>query len=631
MIDSSSSFVASSIPLLHNAVKSVIFKAAELFMALFVLKGLSLVASRSSQFTSYLMFSEDYIQRFLFFRSRGFSRAGVIVLLFTILHFLASLYGTLLWALDSPGYIFSKSNTTVAEYQHLRKADPPYIVQLHLDREKLKSAEQSLAQVVGSDLFKPGLNYTLTGEVRRGTPQALAPTRQHEVGARIWLDSDGFSVSADSAAMIPNVTAGGPEFPLCIYYGQRSMKWNCTFNNTFSLTMFQRVVGKPEVHWDDQSDLNLGSTYVNPNRVDNIWAAIGGGGGSATMMQVFTVTKGKRRHTFVEFALKATMLTRAGVPFAMQEVQDLVRRTAGTDETERNNPILGRIVGGMMNAQSQNLSYQFGFNAVDNANLSVVQSNWAYFTATNTNSGEDLYSVISLSSTNITLIRSETVDSLPTPFEGCDNGQFQNEGFGGRVTQTDCATPKIDTNSTGFLGQVDTAAVLITYGLGSGRSNVSSESLDDTILSWIWNTSTTIESLLIARGYAVSVDPALVSITVDKLVVAMSSLQLLLSILAAVLGLAAWGFLATWVPAPWSNTFLSSLLHSLSEQRGSTSKPGYVVKPPNIEWSMGAERTIITVSGDAIVLQGSEMVRLDPGKGGRGSQDERSHEQNSDE
>ncbi|OAQ61223.1 hypothetical protein VFPPC_16717 [Pochonia chlamydosporia 170] len=628
MIDSSSSFIVSSIPLLHNAVKSVIFKVSELLMAFFALKFLSLVAARSSQFTSYLMFSEDYIQRWFFFSSRGLSRAGVIVLLFSILHALASLYGTLLWALDSPGYIFKKTNATVAEYGNLRKTDPPYIVQLHLGRGNLKSTEESLAQIVGSELFKPGLNYTLTGDVQRGAPETVAPTRQHEVGARIWLDSDGFSVSADSAAMIPNVWAGGPEFPLCIYYRERSMAWNCTFNNTFSLAMVQRVIGKPEVHWDDKSDLKLDSRYVKPNRVDNIWASFGAGGGSATMTQVFTVTKGKRRHTFVESVLRATMLTKMGAPFAVQEVKDLVRRTASTNETERNNPVLGRIVGDIMSAQAQNLSYQFGFNSVDNGNLTVFQSNWAYFTAANFNSGEDLYSLISLTSTNITLIRSETMDSPPTPFEGCDNGWFQNEAFGGRVTQTDCAAPKLDTNSTGFLGQVDTAAVLITYGLGSGRSNVSSESLDDTIMSWIWNTSATIEGLLVARGYAVSVDPTLVSITVDKLIVAMSGLQLLLSILSVVLAGAAWVLLGTFAPAPWSNTFLSSLLHSISEQSGVKSKAGYMVNPPSVELSTGAHGGVITVSGNAIVLQGSDVVPMDPRC--IGAQDEHSQMQSSD-
>lgn len=137
MIESSSTFIASSIPLLHNVVKSMVFKSAELLMALFIYKLFSLLAARSNQFTSYLMFAEDYIQRWLFLSSSGISRAGFIVLLFSILSMLASLYGTLLWVLDSPGYIFRASNVTVPQYESLRNRDSPYIIRLDLDPSTL--------------------------------------------------------------------------------------------------------------------------------------------------------------------------------------------------------------------------------------------------------------------------------------------------------------------------------------------------------------------------------------------------------------------------------------------------------------------------------------------------------------
>ncbi|KAH7146669.1 hypothetical protein B0J13DRAFT_595189 [Dactylonectria estremocensis] len=612
MIESSSSFIASSIPLLHNSVKSIIFKCAELLMALFIYKLFSLLAARSNQFTSYLMLAEDYIQRWLFLSSSGLSRAGLIVLLFSILNVVASLYGTLLWALDSPGYIFRESNVTVAEYESLRNRDPPYIIQLHLDPSNLQNTEETLAQVVGSGLFKPGLNYTLTGDVQRGTPEITTPTRQDDVGARIWLDGDGFSVSADSYAMIPNsAVANGQEFPRCIYFGGGSAAWNCTFNNTFSQALVETIVGKPEVHWNDESDMKLDSRYVKPNRVDNIWASFGAGGGSAAMMQVFTVTKGTRRHTFVESALRVTMLTNPGVPFAAQDVEDLVRRTWSMNETERNNPLIDQIVEDMMSAQDQNLSYHFGVNAGDNGNFTVLQSSWGYLTVANSDTGEDLFSLISLTATKITLIRSETIHKPPTPFEKCDRGSFQNEAFGGRITQTDCAARKIDNSSNVFFGQVDTAAVLITYGLGNGRSNVSSESLDDNVMSWTWNMSATMEGLLVARGYVVSVDPALVTISVDKLIVAMSGLQLILSILAAVLAGATWIALAFFADAHWSNTFLASLIHTTSERDGKKPKPGYMHNPPSVGLLAHGDENFIAVSGKAVVLQDRILVPMD--------------------
>lgn len=82
----------------------------------------------------------------------------------------------------------------------------------------------------------------------------------------------------------------------------------------------------------------------------------------------------------------------------------------------------------------------------------------------------------------MTLIRSETIDNSPSPLEKFDQGSFQNEACGGKVTQTDCAASKVDNDSNKFFGQVDTAAVLIAYRLGNGRSNVSSESLNEAVL-----------------------------------------------------------------------------------------------------------------------------------------------------
>ncbi|KAM0425646.1 hypothetical protein ACHAPT_009178 [Fusarium lateritium] len=606
MIESSSSFIESSIPLLHNAVKSLIFKFAEILMALFIWKLFSLIAARSHQFTSYLMFAEDYIQRWLFLSSRGFSRASLVVLGFTILNVLASLYGTLLWALDSPGYIFRESDVSVAEFQSLRNKNPPYIVQLQLGSGSLEETEAALSQAVGSELFRPGLNYTLTGEVQRGTPKVTAPTRQDDVGARIWLDDDGFSVSPDTYAMLPgSETMDGQTFPSCKYFGGGAGAWNCTFNNTFSQTILDTVIGMPEVHWDDESDLKLDSRYVKPNRIDNIWNSYGAGGGSAAMMQVFTVTKGKRRHTFVESVLRITMLTNPDVPFAVKEVDDLVRRSWSSDEAERKNPLIDKIVNSMMRAQDENLSYQFGANSADNSNLTALQSSWGYLTAAS--NGKDVFSLISITSTNITLIRSETIQNPPSPLEKCDQGSFQNEAFGGKVTQTDCAASKVDSDSHTFFGQVDTAAVLITYGLGNGRSNISSESLDNEVLSWIEKMSPTMERLLVARAYIVSVDPALVTISVEKLIAAMSGLQLFLSVLAAVLAGVAWLALSFFADASWSNTFLANIMHTTLEWGGKKPKPGYVHNPPNVELLPDGNGDFIAVAGRAVVLQSQPL------------------------
>ncbi|KAF5008992.1 hypothetical protein FDECE_4755 [Fusarium decemcellulare] len=615
MIESSSSFIRSWIPVYHNAVKSIIFKCAELLMGIFVYKIFSLMAARSNQFSSYLMFTEDYVQRTLYISSRGISRAALVVVAFSILNVVLSLYGTLLWALDSPGYIFKPSSATIADYQDQRNENPPYIVQLYLNPDELRNVEQKLPQTIGVDLFNPGLNYTLTGQEvshGHGAPEIVEPTQEIGVGARIWLDNDGFSVSPDSYAMYPNdATLDGEEFPAteCIRFDGGTAVWNCTFSNVFSQGLVAVVAGRPEVHWSDVSDSQQDSRYILPNRVDNIWFSFGAGGGSAVMTQVFTVTKGTRRHTFSESTLKVTMLTSPGSPFAEKDVTDLVERTWSANETERNNPLVGRIIDRMMNAQSQNMSYQFGANTADNGNKTVLQSNWGYYAVET--GGKSMYSLVSITTTNITLVRSETIAKAPEPLEECDRASFQNEAFGGKVVQTDCAASNSNVNHTQFFGQVDTAAVIIAHGLGDGRSNTSSQSLDNDVLTWIWNTSDTIESLLLARGYAVSVDPSLVEISVDKLIVAMSRLQLALSCLALVLATISWLALMVFADAHWANSLLANLVHSASEL-STKAKPGYMSRPPDVTLLSRGHKKVLTIDGKMVVVHNPTFVPMQP-------------------
>ncbi|KAF4960736.1 hypothetical protein FGADI_753 [Fusarium gaditjirri] len=600
MIESSSSFIKSSIPLYHNAVKSVIFKCAELLMGVFIFKLFSLVAARSRQFTSYLMFTEDYIQRTLYISSRGLSRAGLVVLAFSLLNVIFSLYGTLLWALDSPGYIFKASNATVADYQSQRNGDPPYIIQLALNASQLEDTTKRLPQVIGSELFNPGLNYTLTGKVSNshGTPKIVSPKRQDGVGARVWLDSDGFSVSPDTISMYPFETKiGTATFPTrCVKFDGGSAVWNCTFDNAFAMDYANGITGKPEVHWSNATELD--TRYILPERLDNIWVSVGTGGGSALMTQVFTVTKEKRRHTFSQATLKVTMVTSPGNPFAREEVGDLVRRTWSSNETEQKNPLIGQIVDGMMKAQTNDLSYLFGANTVDNNNKSALQSEWSFLTPQRNNASQ--FSIVSITSTNITLIRSESLYKAPEPFEKCDRSNFQNEAFGGKVTKTDCTSSVHAIERQGFYGQVDTAAMMIIRGLGAPRSNISADSLDNNVLTWIWNNAETIESLMIARGYSVSVDPSLVQISVDKLMMAMSRLQLALSCLALFLAIIMWLGLMASTDAHWTGTLLANLIHTTSEPN--KVKPGYITQVPNLSLVPVGQKRLLAVDGRAVTI-----------------------------
>ncbi|KAM0315728.1 hypothetical protein ACHAPQ_011518 [Fusarium lateritium] len=601
MIDSTSTFIRSSIPLYHNAVKSIIFKCAELLMGIFIFKLFSLIAARSNQFTSYLMFTEDYIQRTLFISSRGLSRAGLIVLVFSILNVVLSLYGTLLWALDSPGYIFRATNATIVDYQDQRNENPPYIVQISLDPSQIQDTEQRLPQILGSELFNPGLNYTLTGHVTNNDPpKVVAPTRQRGVGARIWLDDEGLSVSPDTLVMYPDPSTGDfAFFENCTIFDNGSAMWNCTFNNFNSQTIVAQIVGKPEVHWSDETDKVGDSRYILPNRVDNIWFSFGAAGGSAMMSQVFTVAKETKRHTFIETASKVTMVSGRGVPFAKDQVTDLVQRMWSANETERNNPLVGAIVNQMMNAQKNDKSYHFGLNGNDNNNKSVSQVSWGFYNMES--NGTQLYSMVSITSTNITLIRSETISEPPIPFEKCSKSNFQNEAFGGKVTRTDCAASKPALNKPGIFGQVDTAAVLIAHGLGDVRSNLSADSLDNNVLTWLNDNAETIDSLLIARAYTVGVDPSLVEITVDRLIVAMSYLQLYLSCFALFLAIIIWLGLMIFADAHWASSLMANLINTTSEPK--KNKPGYITRTPEVTLQPGGEKKkLLAVDGMPVTL-----------------------------
>lgn len=600
MLDTGLAFVKSSIPVYHNAVKSIIFKCAELLMGIFIYKLFSLIAARSNQFTSYLMFTEDYIQRTLYISSRGLSRAGLVVLAFSLLNIVLSLYGTLLWALNAPGYIFKASSAPITDYLDQRNENPPYIVQLSLDPAQLDDTAHRLPQIIGSDLFVPGLNYTLTGQVNnsRGAPETVAPVTIGTIGPRIWLDDDGLSVSIDLNLAYPvSQELLNQTYELNITESDGYFSWNNTFNNVFSKDFVANIAGKPEVHWDFDSDMIADSRFILPHRYNNIWYSFGAGGGSALMSQVFTVTKGKRRHTFFQSTFKTTMLTTTGTPFDEKDVSDLVERTGYLDHSDERVPSADHIVERMVDAQSNNASYHYGVNTVQSTNRSTLQNTWGYYRVTSETSL--LYDIIILTSTNMTLIRSESISEAPVPMEKCEKSNAQNEAYGGKLGRSDCLGNK-RVDDPKFFGQVDTAAVMVAHGLGDGRSSSSAKSLNNDALTWIRNNANAIESLLTARAYSVSIDASLVQISVDKLIVAVSHLQLALSCLALVMAIVLWLALIVLADAHWASSLLANLVHSTAET--SSASPGYMVRDPKVALQSVEKRKLLAVNGRLVTL-----------------------------
>ncbi|KAK4101257.1 hypothetical protein N658DRAFT_496555 [Parathielavia hyrcaniae] len=600
-------FFHTSIPVADKAVKAIIFRCTEFLMGFFIFKFFSLAASRFRHFTPYLMFAEDWIQRSLFMFCRGLSGATLLVLIFSLTNTAASLYGTLLWALDEPGYIFQTYNSTVADHRYALNPDPPHALTVSLNTDTLKNIDKRLHQLVGAEFFKQGLNLSLTGDVERGQPQTTAPTQHEGVGPRIWLDDGGFSVSADTYAgvplTLPVVDGEQLEFPYdCIHFDGGVADWNCTYHSAFAMQFLEGPLGRPEVHWDDLSSKEYyDSKYIRATRAENVWAYYSKGSETAAMMQVFTVTKGHRRHTFVETVFRATMLTNKGFLFARDEVSDLLRRAAGRNATARDGPQLSQIIDDMLRAQDEGLSYNFGTNYAA-SDKTVIQNTWSYYRVLNVNNLEEQYSIVYTSATNITLLRSEDVENPPAPFKPCHQ-PFMNEAFGGKVTHTDCAGGTVsDEMEPRFYGTVDTAAVLVMSGLGYGRSNLSAESMTQELVEWVWDRTPRLTDLLVARAYAVSVDPRLVGVSVERMVVAVSGLQLFLSVFAAVLALAAWAALAYGADDGWSKTLLANLVHTTQHRGAPESKRGYIRAPLDVDLVAHPEGDYLVVDNKPIVL-----------------------------
>ncbi|KAH8593118.1 hypothetical protein B0O99DRAFT_653503 [Bisporella sp. PMI_857] len=562
MLSSTSYFIASSISIYHNAIKSLIFTAAQLLFAMSVYKFFSLIASKANLFTSYLMFMEDFVQKVYFIFSRGFSPNSVMVLCFAVVYAAAGLYGTLLWGLDAPGYIFQGKNVSASTLNNSLLGEPAYILYLDARRNNLAMLDKELPHMIGANLFKPGVNFTLTSEVNRGVPQVVAPTRS-KVGGRVWLDTEGLSVSPDTQVMVSfKKNDTGPlinmDCPVLESGKGVAQFWNCTFNNSFVDPLLTTIIGIPEVHWDNPSDLLHDSRYIKPDRKKNIWAAFGQGGGTAVMKQMFTVTKGTRRYSFIETTFRCTMLTMPGVPFSSYEVADILKRTWSTNATEQQAPLIKRLSNSIARAQDQNQSFLFGVN--DATDLTTTQVNWEYLTSEL--EGSPLFSVLRVSITNITLVRSETIAVTPTPFASCDTS-IQNLAYAGVVSDTDCATAKQGMGSV-FYGQVDTSAVLILYGLGDGRSNISSIALDEKIYEWSIESSRRMDDLLVSRGFIVSVNASLV--TLEMVLV-------LLTVLLAALG---WICLRLFSSSHWSSSLLSNLLAPTGMTDDKKQSPGYI-------------------------------------------------------
>ncbi|EZG07225.1 hypothetical protein H106_03341 [Trichophyton rubrum CBS 735.88] len=585
-----SSFVATTLAVGHNAVKSILFRIAGLCLQVGMFKFFALIASVTNAFTAYLMFTEDYIQRTLFVFSRGFTHQAVIVFSFTILLLTSGLYDTLLWGLDSPGYVSLKRNVTASSLKDQLLRRPGYVVFSSTRPEDFDTLDCHFADGMNGNLFQSHLNFSLTGNVDLGKPEPVPPTQkfnlQKNIGPRIWLDSEGFSVSPDTYVTTSSISnLERKEYYICpwitVTEGE-SASWECSFDNIHAGQFVRTPLGQPEIHWDDITDQSYLSEYMRPNREDNPWSFLGSGGDTAMMKQMFTVTKGRRRHTFLENVMKVSAVYDHNQPFPRDSVHDLVKRTWSLDPSQWDDPYITKITEKIRHGVSNNTSFQFG-SVQKSGNNTVLQFHYEYLNLVATESVV-VFSLFRISLINITIIRSETLPEPVKPLEACDH-YYHNRATGGKVYGTSCYEQG-SSNKTGarFFGQIDSSSVLVIGGtLGDGSTNVSSVALNQKGFQWVANNTEKLDNLVLSRGYIMAIDPGLVTLETSKVQAAMSPLQVLLVILPIIFCAAIWAWLWLQVDPHYSNSLLANLYATTNVGDTNTSAdPGYIHTMPDI-------------------------------------------------
>ncbi|KAF8877352.1 hypothetical protein BD779DRAFT_1557812 [Infundibulicybe gibba] len=295
--------------------------------------------------------------------------------------------------------------------------------------------------------------------------------------------------------------------------------------------MVRAPLGQPFVWWGGGQ-----SEYIRPFRKDNPWQSLGTGGDTAAMKQVFTVTKDRHRHTFLETVLKVSMVSMFPALIDNAEILEMVRRTFSDDAADDIQPATQKLADIIISAQANHSSYSGGtFFRQDS---SVSGTSIELLNITNSYDQSPIYSVLRATSTNITLIRSETLLNPVTPLSPCPF-YFSNLATGGRVRSTTCyrATPTQDPGAR-FLGQLDASAVLIlTDVLGDGSTAKVATALNDTGLRWYQNHTEHIDQVLASRAFILGGDRGSVLVDVKHTSPAISYLQLLLSLIPTLVAL----------------------------------------------------------------------------------------------
>lgn len=572
----------------ENAIKNILFRASTILLQFFILRTFTFIAARLQAYTSYLMFTEDIVQKILYVMSRRFNRQAILVLGFAALISLAGFYDTLLWALDSPGYIIKSKTTNADSLTNDLITSPAYITLISNPTNNVQDINVDAA--IAANMFTAGLNFTLPGIVEPGVREIVPPLQPiNSSGPRIWLDEDGFSVTAQYISC-PVQTLS-----------ETTQSWGCWINNTNALTFFEQALGIPQIYWDGQH-----SDYLFPIRKDNPWESLGTGGDTALMKQVFTVTKDRRRHTFMESVFKTCMIKTYLSPFNSSEISDLLQRTWSLDPDHPTGTNLQTLTEYVLYTQGNETSATFGvFIQQPYTSLCATVE---YFNVVNPITSQKYYSALRITSTNITLIRSETLSQAPTPLP-C-NIFSTNLLTGGQLRGSTCAA-SLDVTKASYATQLDSSAVMILNDvLGDGAASTSAVAFNQTGWDWYVNKYNHINDVLTSRALILGGNRSAVHVEVQHVEAAISYLQLLLMLLSVFL--VSGGAVVVLRAEPMSyynNSLLAAVCTTTHLTTRECGRVGYLHKPPEITLRRRGRHVLLsTPEGGTLAHVGADQV-----------------------
>ena len=555
-------FLASSLPVGQNAVKNILFRASTIALHFVIYRFLSLLAFKSRDYTSFLMFAEDVAQKVRYIVSRGFSGKALLVLAFAILTASAGFYDTLLWSLDFPGYVTKVKIVSAGELSSSMVESPSYITFLANPSNDLSRIDINASFT--ANLYATGLNFSLPGIIDHGHPVTVTPSANLSSSSpRIWLDSEGFAVGIDESIMItPTMNATDGSFCPTRTVDQTTQVWNCAIRSSDALTLINQVMGRPLVVWD-RSTSPEHSEYIRPERRDNPWVSLGAGGGTSAMKQLFTVTKGTSKHTFMQTTFKTTMVSFSPTRLDNTDLTDLVRRTWSTDPGQPMTPVVQSLADIVVKGNNNQTSLTFG-SFVQDKNSVASASTELLHVLTNDINGipTPYYSFFRFASTNITLIRSEVTFNPPSHITppGC-NSPYSYSSTGGVLRTINCAITDRNVSGAHFFGQIDASSVVIMSDvLGDIRADNSADALKEAGILWYNANTDYIDKLVESRGLILSGNRADVQVAVSTNEVAISYLQLVLTLLPLVLALGAVLLTFQKHMSYFRNSFLSAIL-----------------------------------------------------------------------